>query len=355
MAEEGWVTVGPGLRRGRWGIAFTVLGAAIFVAYLAYTKPFSYLAEAGRFDPLLFGSAVLLNWVGLVFLAASWHLLLRVLQVRTSLWRSVQMTFVSMFVVWLLPVPSGVEIIRAYLVRDEEGSNLGKAVSSVVVSKVYYFISFGVLVTLAAAITLMGGGEVPVQPAMVWFVVLYAFFNTLVFGLVLVPGRLLWLYEGSPGWIRRNILDRVYNPEMGLGGFPVFVDEMGKAMESLRKHSLENLLSLLMVGFHWSTGSVTAYLVAASLGQRINFWLIVLIYAVIEFIQQLNIVIPSGLGVVDAGLTGAFTVVGVPLEAASAISLLTRLATYWFELVLCGVVSLHFGYREALEGLEVGR
>jgi uncharacterized protein (TIRG00374 family) len=340
------------VRRGRWGVAFTALGAAIFVAYLAYTNPFKFLAEAGRFDPLMFGFAVLLNWVGLIFLAASWHILLRVLQVRTSLWRSVQMTFVSMFVVWVLPVPSGVEIIRAYLVRDEEGSNLGKAVSSVMVNKVYYFISFGVLIALAAAVSLMGGDGIPVQPMMVWFVVLYALVNTLVFGLVLAPGRLRRLYEGSPGWVRRNLFDRIYNPEMGLGGFPVFVNEIGEAMESFRGRPLENLLSLLMVGFHWSTGAVTAYLVALSLGQSVSFWIVVLIYAVIEFIQQLNIVIPSGLGVVDAGLTGAFTVVGVSLEAASAISLLTRLATYWFELVLCGAVSFHFGYREALEGFD---
>ena len=76
--------------------------------------------------------------------------------------------------------------------------------------------------------------------------------------------------------------------------------------------------------------------------------MVVLIYAVIEFIQQLNILIPSGLGVVDAGLTGAFILIGVPMETASAISLLTRLATYWFELVLCGLVSFQFGYREAL-------
>jgi len=52
---------------------------------------------------------------------------------------------------------------------------------------------------------------------------------------------------------------------------------------------------------------------------------------------------------VDAGLTGALTVVGVPLSVAAAISLLTRLATYWLELVICGVVSLRFGYREALK------
>jgi uncharacterized protein (TIRG00374 family) len=84
------------------------------------------------------------------------------------------------------------------------------------------------------------------------------------------------------------------------------------------------------------------------LGYRIDFWVIILIYAVIEFIQQLNILIPSGLGIVDAGLTGALLILGIPLSDASAISLLTRLATYWFELVLCGLVAINYGYKEVL-------
>jgi hypothetical protein len=33
---------------------------------------------------------------------------------------------------------------------------------------------------------------------------------------------------------------------------------------------------------------------------------------------------------------------------ASAISLLTRLATYWLELVLAAAVTFLYGYREAL-------
>ena len=83
--------------------------------------------------------------------------------------------------------------------------------------------------------------------------------------------------------------------------------------------------------------------------QRSGILLPAVALLVIEFIQQLNILIPSGLGVVDAGLTGAFVIVGVPLSLASAISLLTRLATYWFELVLCAVVSFRYGYRESLK------
>jgi uncharacterized protein (TIRG00374 family) len=96
---------------------------------------------------------------------------------------------------------------------------------------------------------------------------------------------------------------------------------------------------------------VTTYLVALSLGVPLSIWVVILIYGVVEFIQQVNVVVPSGLGVVDAGLTGALVVTGIPLSLAAAISLLTRLATYWLELVVCGLVSLRFGYREALRDI----
>ena len=337
------------MRRGRWGAAFTVLGLVLFIAYLAYTNPFKVLTEVGRFDPWTFLAAVLVNYVGLFFLSASWFIVLRVLGIEVSLWRSVQVTFVSMFTVWMFPFPSGVEIIRAYLVRDSEGSNIGKSVSSALVSKVYYYISFGGMITLAAVIvTWVNGSGFPVQPVYVWFVVAFALGNTVIIGLILDPKLLRKVYERSPRWVKRNLFDRLYSSDLGLGGFSSFIDEVDESILLIRRKPLENILSLIMVGFHWSTGAITAYMVAVSLGYRISFWIIVLIYAVIEFIQQLNILIPSGLGVVDAGLTGAFVLVGVPLGAAAAISLLTRLATYWLELVLCGLVSFQFGYREAL-------
>lgn len=337
------------MSRRRWGRLLTALGLVIFVAYLVYTNPFSVLLEAGRFNPWLYMWAVVIDWVGLLFLAGSWHMLLRAMDVRLSLWRTIQVTFVSLFVVFILPIPSGFEIIRAYLVKNEEGGNAGKAVSSVMVSKVYYFIGFSVLLLAAAFIVVvLGGGEIPVRPELVWFVVGYAILNTLIFGILLTPRLLSRLYNGSPGWVRSRLLDRVYSPDLGLGGFNAFVQEMDWAVQALRRRPVDNLLSVLLVGLHWSSGAVTTYLVALSLGVPISLWVVILIYGVIEFIQQLNIVVPSGLGVVDAGLTGALTVVGVPLNVAAAISLLTRLATYWLELVICGLVSIRFGYREAL-------
>ena len=325
------------------------LGVVLFIVYLAYTNPFIVLFEVGRFNPWLYILAVAVDWVGLLFLAESWHMLLRAMDVRVSLWKSIQLTFVSLFAVFIFPVPSGFEIIRAYLVKDEEGGNAGKAASSVMLNKVYYFVGFSALLLASTFIVVvLGGGEIPVMPELVWVVVIYAMVNTLIFSFLLTPKLLTKLYGGSPKWVRTKLLDRVYNPDMGLGGFNNFVEEMELAVRALRRRPISSLLSVLMAGLHWSSGAVTTYLVGLSLGVSISFWVVILIYGVVEFIQQLNVVVPSGLGVVDAGLTGALIVVGIPLNVAAAISLLTRLATYWLELVICGAVSFRFGYREAL-------
>ena len=341
------------MKRDNWGLVFLSIGVALFVGYIVYSNPFAVLTEVGRFDPLMFLAAIAVNYVGLVFLSASWHILLKGLGFKNSLWESIQVSFVGLFVVWMLPFPSGFELVRAYLIRDKEGGNIGKAVSSVIVSKVYYFISFGLMISLAAIIVrFVNNSDIPIQAGFIWFAVLFALSNMVTFAVILTPRIMMWLYDRSPEWLNNMIQKRIYSTSFGLNSFEQFVNEIQDSIKTLRKRPLENLISLFLVGFHWSTGAITAYMVSISLNEPVDFWVIVLIYAVIEFIQQLNFLIPSGLGIVDAGLAGAFVVVGVPLEVAGAISLLTRLATYWFELVLCGFVSFRYGYREALKGLS---
>jgi len=335
--------------KNRWSTFFLIVGVVFFIGYIFYSKPFSVLSEVGRFDPRIFAAAVGVNYIGLFFLSASCHILLKSLGFRNSLWKSIQVSFVGLFVVWMVPFPSGFEIIRAYLIKDEEGGGLGQAVSSVIFSKVYYFISFGLMISLGSLIVrYINNSQIPIRSVFIWFAIIFAIVNTALFAVILTPDIMMWIHKISPEWLKRQMQNRVYSNRFGLNSFDEFIHEIQASLKILRNKPIENLLSLLLVGFHWSTGAITAYLVAMSLGESINFWVIVLIYAVIEFIQQLNFIIPSGLGVVDAGLAGALVVVGVPLEVAGAISLLTRLATYWFEFILCGIVSFQFGYREAL-------
>jgi len=91
------------------------------------------------------------------------------------------------------------------------------------------------------------------------------------------------------------------------------------------------------------------------MGVYLEFWMTIFIYASIEFVQQLNWFIPSGLGVVDAGLTGALVLSGVPLSLAAAVSLLIRFATNWIELLLYAPIAFNYGYREITEKLKASR
>lgn len=339
----------------RRSLLLTSLGVVIFAVYLAYSNPFKVILEVGRLDAGVFVLAVAINYLGLFFFAYSWYLLLKVLGVEISLREGMRAMFISLFIVWMIPIPVGTEVIRAYMVRDKENSDMGKAIASVVFHKAYYNIAFGFLIFVAAVMVMVqGGGPMPVPPGLIWFVIVFAAGSSVIYGMALNPRLLMGIYDRSPGWMKRNVFDRLYGSGRGEGGFPVVVEDISSAVSVLMTDPVNNVLSIFTVAFHWSTGALTAYLVSLSLGWRIDFWVVVLIYAMIEFIQQLNIFIPGGLGVIDASLTGAFVLLGVPLSHAAAISLLTRLATYWFEVLLCGVVSIHYGYRESLKGLLGG-
>ncbi len=337
------------IKRGRW-LILTSIGLILFILYLFYTNPFDVLMEVGRFDLWAFALALAINYAGMFFFAASWHVILRALGINIKFWDSVKAMFISLFVVWLIPIPVGTEIIRAYLVQEKENSSIGKAISSVVVHKAYYNISFGILIAIASLmVTVFRRGPIPVNLGFVLFVIVFALGSSLIYGLFLSPSNLMTIYEKSPSWIKRNLFDRLVDTSNNEEGFTSTVKGIQSAIEMLMTKLPQNFASILMVAFHWSTGSVTAYIIALSLGWRIDFWVIVLVYALIEFIQQLNVFIPGGLGVIDASLTGAFVVIGVPLSMASAISLLTRLATYWLELVLAAAVSFMYGYQEAMK------
>ena len=345
---ETWIE-GSLLRIGRRLILITI-GFVIFAVYLILSNPLQGIQEAGHFDPTLFALAFLVDIAGLLLFGISWHLLLRGLDVAIGISESLQATFISFFVVWLIPVPIGSEIIRAYLVMDKENSDVGKAITSVLIHKAFYNISFGLILTIAALIiTQRLDLRIPLGAGFIWFVVLFSAGSTIFFLSLLDTRILRWVYNHSPSLIRRRIFDPLADPDEHIDTFDHLVEEIGKSVNKLKSRIKLDLVSFVMIAFHWSSGSITTFLVGLSLGFNINIWEIVLIYAVVEFIQQLNFVIPGGIGIIDAGLTGALVLIGIPLPSASAISILTRLNTYWFELVLSAFVSLQFGYRDALK------
>lgn len=112
--------------RKRRGLLLTTVGLILFIIYLTFSNPFRAFQEVRRFNLSLFLVSIVINYLGLVFFAASWYLLLRGMDVGIRLSGAIRATFISLFVVLMIPIPVGTEIIRAYLVRKEENSDIGK-------------------------------------------------------------------------------------------------------------------------------------------------------------------------------------------------------------------------------------
>jgi len=329
-------------------LAFTFVGVVFFVAYIAWANPFAAFAEVGAFNIGLYALAVIIDQISLLFFAASWYLILRAMKVDLSLRGAVQLSFTSLFIGWLAPLPLMTEMVRAYLVKDRSGSNLGKALSSVLIHRSYYNIAFGLIIGGTTFATIASGREIPINPEVCWLLTIFAVLSVAVFSLMLNTRALGYIYGKSPAFVRKKLFDRFHDPESGEEGFTPVIKDIGEAVGYLKANMGLNLLAFGMLLFHWGAGAATAYIAAESLGVHVDPATVIFAFAVVEFLQQLNIFIPSGIGLLDAGLAGAFVLAGVPLSTATAISLLTRLATYWFEVMVCAPVAIRFGYKEFL-------
>jgi len=329
-------------------LAFTIIGVVFFVAYLVWSNPLEAFAEVGAFNIPIYLVAVAVDFLGLMFWATSWYLILRAMKVEIGLWTTTQLSFTSLFIGWIAPLPLMTEMVRAYLIKDKSTSNLGKGLSSVLVHRAYYNIAFGLIIGGTTFITLASGRQIHINPAVSWFLTAFALVSVAVFILVLNKRALTYIYSKSPQFVRRRVFDKYRDSETGENGFNYVIDDIADAIRALKAEMGLNLAAFAMLVFHWSAGVVTTYLSAIALGVQLDISTAIFAFAFVEFLQQINFFIPSGIGILDAGLAGALVLAGIPLSMAAAISLLTRLATYWLEIALCTPIAFRLGYKEFL-------
>jgi putative heme transporter len=94
---------------------------------------------------------------------------------------------------------------------------------------------------------------------------------------------------------------------------------------------------------------LTLVFALAAIGAHPNAALVLVAYSAASLLRQIPIT-PGGLGVVEAGLTGALTLIGVSGGAAVLATLAYRAFNYWLYLP-AGFVALIL-YRRAVRSLE---
>ncbi len=103
--------------------------------------------------------------------------------------------------------------------------------------------------------------------------------------------------------------------------------------------------ALLAAAGKWVFDFLTLTFALAAVGARPNVALVLIAYAAVSLLGQIPLT-PGGLGVVEAGLTGALALIGVSGGAAVLATLAYRLFNYWLYLP-AGLVGLILHRRSA--------
>ncbi|HNR59053.1 MAG TPA: flippase-like domain-containing protein, partial [Methanothrix sp.] len=114
-----------------------------------------------------------------------------------------------------------------------------------------------------------------------------------------------------------------------------------QGMLLLRNRNGPLLISSFWAFSGWLSLNLVAFATFRSLGVEVPIFAIFAVYSVIMVFQNLPLILPGGVGVVEILMTALFTAVGVSLHDAAAVTILARVAQLWFHTLLGGVCTIH--------------
>ncbi|MGC9515605.1 lysylphosphatidylglycerol synthase transmembrane domain-containing protein [Methanocrinis sp.] len=329
-----------------------ILGLSAYFAYL-YSLGLCEVTESlAQVDLAIFGLAFLLSLLDVVFNALSWKTLIRELNYRISL---ADVFFIYMSSIFLNNlIPSGSvsgETGRLYFLSKIAGNaRLESSTASVAATRIITAIPFVLGMSLGLAYLLLYY-EIPSWALTTCFSMIF---------LMVSAGVLFIGVCFSENLLQRvvNVLiDQVevlFNRSINRNFYCEITRQFQQSMLLLRNRNGPLILSSFWAFAGWLSLNLVAFAAFRSLGVEIPLFAVFAVYSVIMVFQNLPLILPGGLGIVDILMTALFTAVGVSLHDAAAVTILARVAQLWFHTLLGGICTAYLlrkvGKNEAKRG-----
>jgi uncharacterized protein (TIRG00374 family) len=330
-------------------ILFIALGLTAFILYL------NYYVGTGNFVDIIkqaniyfYTSAFAAFIVASVFSALAWHSLLGNLNVRTSICRTVILTWAGYFLDSALPDPgwSG-DISKAYMLSKKSDEDVGKTVASVVGQKI-----IGMAVTIFLLI--LGFGLLAVeyvlpQQVVVFFVVAVG----LAVGSFLVVYFMSASVKSTKALVNRFLIPALsfflrsrFNRAQFQAEAEKFLDIFHEGIDTLKaeKRALLRPLAFYLLSVTFDISIV--FLIFTSLGYPIPVNQVLIVYALTGTLASIGV---SFVGLTEIIISTAYQLLLIPLAVSFSVTLLTRVVTLWFKLVIGYVTFQLTGVRLLLD------
>ncbi|MGQ0529939.1 MAG: lysylphosphatidylglycerol synthase transmembrane domain-containing protein [Panacagrimonas sp.] len=304
--------INTGSQRKRVLVALAGLG---MVAYLTLAVITDYAAIERAMKQLGFGGVALilgLSMLNYLLRFARWHWYLRD-QGYALPWLRHGLVYLGGFLFTVSPAKAGEAMRSVYL--HEQGVRYADSFAALFVERLLDVLAYALLASLIAF----------QQPQ----------YRGLLLG-VLVLGLALLLLSGHPALPR--MLDRLAaSHQTQLSKLAALLANLLRSSKQMLRPTL--LLPGLMIGLiAWGVEGIGFHLICAGLALDVPPMTATSVYAIAGLAGAATFFMPGGIGGMEVVMTALLTAMGAPLALAVVATLLCRLATLWFA-VLIGLIA----------------
>jgi len=318
-------------------VPFLLVGILIFLAYIHFFVGITEIVTIiQRVDLFYYGIAIAVLFLNMLVNTLAWQYFLRPLSVKVSLRKTFLFTWIGIFVDLLVPAESiSGDASKVYLMTKESGENAGKVMASVVSHRI-----------LAMVISL---GSL-IFSSIVLYTFQYAlpdFVSNLI--LVIIMGTCVTLSFIFLCILKETFTQRIIDAILRFLAFATrnrinLSRIRTKATTALRTFHgsigilLKNPKTLVPPVFFalvsWLLSVILSYLVFVSLGQHVDFMLIMVVHSISVNIQSIPIGIPAEVGFVEIVMTSLYGLLGIEAGIAAAATVLIRLLSVWLRIMI---------------------
>ena len=315
------------------------LGLVAFILYLwffvGFEGLFSLLSKLNVYQYLLFFTlAIVALFLGIIFDSLIWHSLLVSLSVKVRFRKILLYNWIGNFVELIIPGATiGGEVVRIALAQKDTKHDPGIAAATVLSSRIIStFVYSGGLII--AFISLLLTHQLPVF--LITPVILVAAGTAGVLAVIFVvafrPSAVEKLVSVSM-WVVRRLIKNPQRIE-GLGekirNALLSFSEVFKTLKSNPRFLIKPVIFAVVA---WIFNMFVYLMIFYALGfTSISLIDLATVYCLVTTVETLTAGFP--VGAVEVTMVSLFSVYGVPIAVAGAATTLTRLLTFWCQIIV---------------------
>ncbi|XHH09558.1 MAG: YbhN family protein [Candidatus Bathyarchaeia archaeon] len=340
---------------GRKTPIFMTLGLATFIIYLWYFVGFdglfTLLSRLNVYQyTLFFGLAIAALFLGIIFDSLIWHSLLYSLKVKVKARKIVLYNWIGNFVELILPGATvGGEVARIALAQKETKNDTGKSAASVIGSRlISTFVYSGGLVV--GCIILLVSHQLPVY--LITPIVLVMLGTAAMVGVVFFVA----LKDGAVNkvvalamWVIKRVIKNPQKQQSLQEKLHNGLSSFSESFKTFKAHPKSLIKPAVFAVAAWLF-NLTVYLM---IFYSLNFTAISLldlatVYCIITTVETVTAGFP--VGAVEVTMVSMFSMYGVPLAVAGAVTTLSRLLTFWSQIIVGYPLTQWVGVKSLLKG-----